>query len=194
MATNETDIANQALGKAGAKPPISSLATEDSDNARLCRQFFGSVRDAVLRSHPWNCAIHRRTITPLTDTPDFDWDYQYQLPANPWCLRILQVGTKEDQPIEWRVEGRRLLCNESTAPIVYIKRITDTNEFDPLLIDALVLKLALKLVMPLTSDLQMQKSLIEEIEMISLPEARSIDGQESSVREIETDTWIGSRY
>jgi len=130
----------------------------------------------------------------MSDSPDSDYDYQYQLPANPWCLRILQVGELEDQPIVWRVEGRRLLCNESSTPIVYIKRITDTNEFDPLLLDAFTLKLALKLVMPLTGDPKMQKGLIDEIETISLPEARSVDGQEGSVQQMETDTWIESRF
>lgn len=193
MAITEVDICNQALGKVGAKPPITSLK-EDSENARLCNTFYASVRDAVLRSHPWNCAIKRTTITKLSEAPDFDYDNQFQLPTNPWCLRILQVGTFDNQPIKWRVEGRRLLTNESSTPIVYIKRITDTNEFDALLVDVLVLKLAIKLSMPLTSDPRIQKGLIDELEGISLPEARSIDGQESSIRGFETDTLIQSRF
>lgn len=193
MALSETDIANMALMKVGAKPPIVTL-TEDSDNARLCNRFFASVRDALLRGHPWNCAIHRKTITALAAAPDSDYDHQFQLPTNPWCLRILQVGAVEDQPIEWRIEGRRLLCNESSVPIVYVKRITDTNEFDALLVDALVLKLAIKIVMPLTQNEKMAEWLIKELEGISLPEARSVDAQESSVREIVADTWENSRY
>ena len=193
MANTEVSICNQALGRIGAKPPIQSL-TEKSENARQCNTFYASVRDAVLRSHPWNCAIHRSTITALAETPDSDYDNQFQLPTNPWCLRMLQVGTREDRPIEWRVEGRRLLTNEDRTPIVYIKRITDTNEFDALLVDALVLKLALKIVMPLTSSAVIQKSIIDELEGISLPEARSIDGQESSVRRFETNDWLNSRF
>lgn len=193
MPASKTDICNMAIMKTGSKVTIHIIG-EDSDNARLCRTFYDPVLDAVLRSHPWNCAIERKTITPLVAAPDSDYDYQYQLPANPWCLRMLQVGTKKNQPIEWRVEGRRLLTNESSTPIVYIKRITDTNEFDPLLVDAFTLKLALKLAMPLTASPQIQKGLIDELEAISLPEARSIDGQESSVQQIETSTWIDSRY
>lgn len=193
MPISETDICNQAIMKVGAKPLIATL-TEDSDNARICNTFYAPVRDAVLRSHPWNCAIHRTTITALSDAPDSDWDHQYQLPTNPWCLRVLQVGTLEDQPTRWAVEGRRLLTDENSPPIVYIKRITDTNEFDPLLIDAFVLKLAIKLSMPLTSDPRIQKGLIDELEGISLPEARSIDGQESSVQQIQTTTWTDARF
>lgn len=193
MAITEVGICNQALGRIGAKPPIHSL-TEDSENARQCNTFYASVRDAVLRSHPWNCATHQTTITALVDAPVMNYDHQYQLPTNPWCLRVLQVGTNEDQPTRWKVVGRRLLTDENSPPIEYIKRITDTNEFDALLVDAFVLKLALKIVMPLTSSAVIQKSLVDELEGISLPEARSIDGQESSVRRFETNDWLNSRF
>jgi len=190
---SDVEICNMALLRCGAKPRIASL-TEDSDNARACNTFYAMVRDAVLRSHPWNCAIARKTITALADTPDSDWDYQYQLPTNPWCLRMLQVGELADQPIPWKVEGRRLMTDEGSPPIAYIKRITDTNEFDSMLVDVLVLKIAVKIVMPLTSNVNMHKSIIDEIEGISLPEARSIDGQESSVDKIQVDGWDQARY
>lgn len=190
---SETDICNMALMKIGAKPLISAL-TEDSDNARLCNTFYKAVRDAVLRSHPWNCAIHRTTLTALSTDPDSDWDHQYQLPTNPYCLRLLQVGILDDQPVRWTIEGRRLLTNEDSPPIVYVKRITDTNEFDPLLIDALTLKLALKLAMPLAKNPNIVKSLVDELEGISLPEARSVDGQEQSVQRMQTSEFIDARY
>ena len=193
MSLSETQICNMGILKTGSKVTISAL-TEDSDNARLCNTFWGPVRDAVLRSHPWNCAIHRTTVTAMSEDPDSDWDYQYQLPVNPYCLRILQVGLREYQPVKWTIEGRRLLTDESSPPIVYIKRITDTNEFDSLLVDALTLKLAIKLCMPLTANGKMLEGLIKELETISLPEARSIDGQEQSIQEIETTTWERSRY
>lgn len=190
---SEVDICNQALLKVGAKPPIGTL-TEASENARICNTFYASVRDAVLRSHPWNCALHRTTLTALVDTPDSDWDHQYQLPTNPWCLRILQVGVLEEQPTRWTIEGRRLLTNVNSPKIVYVKRITDTNEFDALLVDALALKLAIKFSMPLTKNKDIQKALIDELESISLPEARSIDGQEQSVQQMQVDTWDQARY
>ena len=190
---SETQLCNMALMKCAAKPLIASL-TEDSENARLCNTFYGAVRDAMLRSHPWNCAIERKTITALSDAPDSDYDYQYQLPTNPYCLRILQVGTLRQQPIAWKVEGRRLLTNEGSPSIVYVKRITDTNEFDPMFIDALVIKLAIKIAMPLTESASIMDGLIKELEGISLPEARSIDGQESSVNTMQIDDWTSYRF
>ena len=47
------DICNGALNQLGATTILS--LTEDSKNARLCNARFSEVRDAVFRSHPWNC-------------------------------------------------------------------------------------------------------------------------------------------
>ncbi len=192
---SEVDICNMGILQVGSKENRITSLTEDSDNARLCNQFYAPVRDAVLRAHPWNCAIERRTLTELTTAPISGYDHQYQLPANPWCLRILQVGDSEDYPqIIWRIEGRKLLSDGGTSiKIVYIKRITDTNEFDPLLVDAIALKLAIKLAMPMTSNPQIKAELIKELEVISLPEARTIDGQESSGDEMETTSYEDAR-
>ena len=190
---SKTDICNMALLKVGAKPAIATL-TEDSDNARLCNTFYDPVLDALLRAHPWNCATERKQVTALATGPIMDYDHYYQLPTNPYCLRVLQVGPLEDQPTRWRVEGRKLLTDENSPKLVYIKRITDTNEFDPLLVDALVLKIALKIAMPLTTTQAIIKGLTDELEGISLPEARSIDGQESSIQQIQVDTWEQARH
>lgn len=193
MPISETDICNLALFAIGAKPKIDRIG-EDSDNARFCNQFFWPVVDAMLRSHIWNCAIHRKTITPLVATPDSDWNYQYQLPSNPHCLRVLQVGELAEQPVEWVVEERRLLCNKSTVKLKYIKRITDTNEFDPLLVDAVATKLAIKLAMPISQSPKLVDSLIKELELITLPLARTVDGQEGSTQSLIVETWESSRY
>lgn len=188
---SEVDICNMALLKLGATPRIGSL-TEGTENARACNTFYPHVRDAVLRTHPWNCAIERKQITALATGPIADYDNQYQLPTNPWCLRILQVGTIDQQPVRWTVEGRKLLANIDSPKIVYTKRITDTNEFDALLIDALVLKLAMKIAGIITSSTKTAKDLLDEYELISLPDAKSTDGQEQSVQTMIVDTYIGS--
>jgi hypothetical protein len=51
------DICNGALNQLGATTILS--LTEDSKNARLCNSRFTQVRDAVFRSHPWNCLQKR---------------------------------------------------------------------------------------------------------------------------------------
>ncbi len=191
---SETDMCNMALLGVGAKPKIANL-TEDSDNARLAIQFYAPVRDAVLRSHIWNCAIERpsSSLTPLSTGPDTDYDYYYQLPVNPYCLRLLQVGTKDSQPTDWKVEGRKFLYNSDTAKVVYIKQITDTNEFDPLLVDVIVNRLQIKFAPSLTNKRNIVRDLIDEYELITAPLARTIDAQEDAHREMLTEDWMQAR-
>ena len=192
---SETDICNMAVLGIGAKPKISSLS-EDSDNARLARAFYQPTVDAVLRSHIWNCAIERpaSSVSPLATGPDTDYDYQYNLPVNPYCLRLLKVGEDDDQPTLWKLEGRKFLYNSDSAKIVYIKRITDTNEFDPLLVEAIVNRLQIKFAPSLAKGSRaMVKDLLEEYEVITAPIARTIDAQESCHQQMVTDDWINVR-
>ena len=191
--SSKLEIWNSAIGLAGISEVIESV-TEDSTERRACSRFWPGVLDAVLRGHPWNCAIQRKTLTALSDSPIADYDHQYQMPASPWCLRVLQVGSDNLQPVRWRPEGRLILTDEVSPKIVYIKRITDTAEFDPLLVDVLELKLALKVARPLSKDRRIAIDLIKEVQEISLPEARSIDAQEGSVQEMQTDSWNNSRF
>ena len=51
------EICNGSLNQLGATTILS--LTEDSKNARLCNQRYTQVRDAVFRSHPWNCLQKR---------------------------------------------------------------------------------------------------------------------------------------
>ena len=192
---SETDIVNMALLGIGAEPKISRLG-EDSVNARLANAFYQPVVDAVLRSHIWNCAIERpaSSVSPLSTGPDTDYDYQYNLPSNPYCLRLLQVGTLDDQPTKWKVEGRKFLYNSDSAKIVYIKRITDTNEFDALLVEAIVNRLEIKFAPSLAKgNRAMVKDLLEEFEVITAPLARTVDAQESSGDAFVTEDWEQAR-
>ena len=88
MAT-EVSICSNALRKLG-DDPITSL-TEDTERARLCNAFYESSRDSLLRSHPWNFAITRATLAKLSSTPAYGFAYQYALPTDPYCLRVLEM-------------------------------------------------------------------------------------------------------
>jgi len=80
-------ICNSALNQLGASS-ITAL-TENSKNARLCNERYETIRDAVFRSHPWNCLIKRVQLAKDTDTPAWGFSFQYTLPAD--CLRVLQI-------------------------------------------------------------------------------------------------------
>ena len=101
------DICNVALNQLGATTILS--LTEDSKNARLCNQRFTQVRDAVFRSHPWNCLQKRQELAADTIAPAWGFKFAYTLPAD--CLRLLRIL---DYDSNYKVEGRKILSNTSS--------------------------------------------------------------------------------
>ena len=191
MAT-EVSICANALRRLG-DDPITSL-TDDTERARLCNAFYSDARDAVLRSHPWNFAITRATLAQLSDTPAYGFNYQYALPTDPFCLRVLEMEYKD---YIFKVEnvathGRVLLTDEGTAKILYIARITDTTLFDAMFVDTLTAKLAVDLAYPVTNSMQVQTNM-QRLYQAKLSEARSIDGQEGFIDDLVSDTFTDFR-
>ncbi len=185
---SETEICNRSLLKVGAKR-ITSL-DDGSDNAIYCTEFFASTRDEILRMHPWNCALYRKELTALAAAPEFGYSYQYTLPTSPYCLRVLRM---EEIDAEYKIEGRKLLTDESTCKILYIKRIVNAAEFDPVLVEAIVTRLSMKLAYPITHKRTLLETLAREFELI-MQEARSTDAQEGTPDELDTSDWLDSRY
>jgi len=191
MAT-EVSICSNALRKLG-DDPITSL-TEDTERARLCNAFYETARDSLLRSHPWNFAITRATLAQLSTTPAYGFAYQYALPTDPYCLRVLEM---EYQDYIFKIEnlatvGRVLLSDESTAKILYVGRITDTALFDSLFVDTLTAHLALKLAYPITNSVTLQAQM-QKLYQLKLSEARSVDGQEGFIDDLVSDTFTDFR-
>ena len=191
MAT-EVSICSNALRRLG-DDPITSL-TDDTERARLCNAFYVPARDAVLRSHPWNFAITRATLAQLSTTPAYEYAYQYSLPTDPYCLRVLGMEY-EDYIFKIEnsaTEGRVLLTDESTAKIIYVGKITDTAKFDSMFIDVLTAKLAAELTYPVTGSVSLQTQM-EKIYSAKLSEARSVDGQEGFMTDLVSDTFTDFR-
>jgi hypothetical protein len=191
MAT-EVSICSNALRRLG-DDPITSL-TDDSERARLCNAFYEDARDACLRSHPWNFAITRASLTQLSDSPVYGYDYQYALPTDPYCLRVLAMEYEDYifKVENFSTQGRVLLTDEETAKIIYIARITDTTLFDSLFVDTLITKLASDLAYPVTNSLKVQEQMYR-LYQLKLSEARSIDGQEGFIDDLVSDTFTDFR-
>ncbi len=124
------DMCNSALNLLGAST-ISSL-TEDTKNARLCNQRFEPIRDRVFRSHNWNCLIKRVQLAQDSTGPVVEYTYGYTLPTD--CLRVLKIHNGSTDSIksalDYKIEGRKFVTDETTINLVYIALITDPNDFD----------------------------------------------------------------
>ena len=200
--TSNVDIANYALNIIGASN-ISSL-DENSKPGRLVNQRFESVRDAVFRSHPWNCLIRRAELAQDVDAPAFGYTYQYPLPADPYCLRVLEFSngslsypqdnmfSNTGGPV-FVIEGRKLLTDEGTARIKYIARVSDPQQYDASLIEALAARLAVEIAYAITGSttvVQLASAIYDE----KMKEARFVDATEGAPQKLEASDFIEARF
>jgi len=188
------DICNGALNQLGATAILS--LTEDSKNARLCNSRYTQVRDALFRTHPWNCLQTRLELAASTDTPAWGFSYAYTLPAD--CLRLLRIL---DYDSSHRVEGRKILSNASTMKILYISRVTDPNEYDELLRETLSAALGADIAYAITSNNTTSQNMILSYQE-KLRDARFVDSTEGQNVEqdlgmadvIDAGSFINSRF
>ena len=194
---SDVDICNSALNMIGASNIIS--LTEDSRAARVCNQRYTSVRDAVFRAHPWNCLIKRAEIAADATAPAFEFEYQHTLPNDPYCLRVLRP---QDTDTVFRVEGRKVLTNTTPFKFIFVSRVTDPNEYDQLLIEALAARLASDISYALVNSAVLTQTLSAMYDA-KLSEARFVDATEGTpdnvinvdrATYVESDMFIASRF
>lgn len=183
---SETSICNMALARLGAKR-ITSL-TDASNEANHCALQYEPVRDALLRSHSWAFALSRASLSEDTAAPAFEFDNAFLLPSD--CLRVVSLYYTD---ATYRIEGKRLLTNDDEAQIVYIRRVTDPTEFDPLFVKVLACALAIELVMPLSQDKTLRDRLEAELSD-RLSDARLANLIETNTTgTADLNTWINAR-
>jgi len=188
------DICNGALNQLGATTILS--LTEDSKNARLCNARYTQVRDALFRTHPWNCLQVRASLAKDSTAPAWGFTSQFTLPAD--CLRLLYII---DYDSDYKVEGRKILSNTDTMKILYVSRITDPNTYDELLRETLSASLAADIAYGITSSNPVSVNM-NELFQNKLRDARFVDsteGQNNSpdlgmTDSIDASTFINSRY
>lgn len=183
-------IANIALAKLGADRIIS--LDENSENARLVNAIYGTMRDDVLRSHPWNFAIKRSTPAVSATAPNWGYSYAFPIPSD--CLRILRVSTTETDTLEdYKLEDDSVLCEYDTIYIKYIYRVTDSTKYDSNFIQCFALRLASELAFPITGKTDLAQLLKQEFES-RISEAKAMAAQESGGAEtVGEDDWELSR-
>jgi hypothetical protein len=188
------DICNGALNQLGATTILS--LTEDSKNARLCNSRYTQVRDALFRSHPWNCLQKRIQIAADTTAPAWGFSFAYTLPAD--CLRLLKIL---DYDSNYKVEGRKILSNTSSMKILYVARVTDPNEYDELLRETLSASLGADIAFGVTSNNQtasnmynLFKEKLKDARFVDSTEGQNIDSDLGMADVIDASTFINSRY
>lgn len=186
---DRTDICNLALQMLG-NYRIHDI-DEDSEPARVCRSFYYSIRDGLLRDHVFTFSTEFVTLSKLDETsPDSRYPNVFQRPVDD--LRVIEL----DEPLaKFRLIGRKLLADYEPVILTYVKRVIDTTQYDPLFIGVLQYHLAAELAVAFTHDAKLAGWLAQEAR-IKLQNAKSVDAQENvrglQPREVESN-FLNSR-
>jgi hypothetical protein len=184
MATGKTQIVNLALSEIG-EPAIMDITDRNNSTARAAVVIYEPTFREVARDHEWNCLKTRVELAKLSATAAFGYlDNQYLLPSD--FIRMLRLNgrdiksTTDAYEIEYNKDqgAQVLLTDADSAKIQYIAEVTDTTQYDDLLVYALYIRLASKLATILRQDEAKASALLDEYMRVALPRARKVDGNE----------------
>lgn len=183
MAETITTVCNQSLGKLGALR-ITNFedASEISTQMIQCRLHYEPTKKSLLRSYKWRFASTRAELVQDTTDPAFEWDNQFILPTD--FLRFKSID--EETGVTSRndrhaIEGQRILTNFSTIGLLYIKDVTNPEEFDPLFTKTLVWLIADEMIGPLAGgDARIQKKIDTALAKL-LPKVQAVNMDELKV-------------
>lgn len=155
MATSEVEIYNLALSAVGTGSV--SATTEASREAEICRLWFGTVRDHVLRAAPWPSAkAHARlavlaerddTLAWVDGDPDPGFMYAYAAPSDMLTPRHLTDYSRFTLSVHGDVKA--IMTNTEDALLYYTRSQTNISLWDVQLQMAIVFALGAMIGMPL---------------------------------------------
>jgi hypothetical protein len=197
---SSVDIANSALTKLGAKR-IMSL-DDNVKEAREINAIFTLRRDNLLRRYNWSFAMKRSSLPALEDAPSWGYSYAYQKPSD--CLRFVQINDYHVIPSlvnyasgvdsePYRIEGQTI-ATDFGAPLKvrYIRRVSNSGEFDACFIEAFAADLAFVCCEAITQSTSKKESAREDRSAAILDAIRS-NAIELPPQDIPDDAWVMSR-
>lgn len=180
MALSAIALCSRALLKIGARP-IASFE-EESAEAEVAANLYGSTRDALFSSHPWRFATAQASLPRLEAEPIADFAHAFQLPAD--FLRALSVGTAGlGRGIPYRIAERRLHAEADAVVLTYIFRPAEAA-VPPFVDQALIARLAAEFCIPVTENTS-RSEMLHRVAEEELRRARLIDSQQDTPRAIE---------
>jgi len=193
------DIINMAFQKLGLK----AIANIDVDTkaARLAKSTYASIRNDVLRSHPWNFATEYKQLSSSTvPAGSWDFDHAFDLPADNDYLAVHAVEGQTSQiGDEWAIVGDQILTNlaegtsdNPTLKVLFIKRVTNVLKYDAGFVEHLCERLQAEWVEPLRGVTTLAESKIAVADEKGR-RAKSADGMEGTPRKLESSTFIDVR-
>jgi hypothetical protein len=187
---SKIQICNMALSRLGAST-ITSL-TDGTQEAKLCNTFFDTIADRVMMQGSWTSTLRRVTLAQTATTPTFGFTYTYQLPVDPKCLKVLNVDETYSGQVVYSIEDDKLLTDEGSVKIRYVAQLTDTEDWDPMLTEAVEIALGSYLALPITGNKTLAQEMRTEYQTI-LMNNLALNGQQGTDDDIETIDLTGIR-
>jgi hypothetical protein len=145
---SDVQICNMALTQLGART-ITALTDQNSFEATICNLYFEDTTREVISEGQWTSTTRRASLAKTTNTPAFEYANEFQLPTNPFCLKVFKASI---DGLDYKIEGDKLVTDDSTVSILYAAYVTATGEYNDFLKDTISAKLSYKLAYPLTGD------------------------------------------
>lgn len=174
---SKVQICNIALARLGASR-ITSL-TDNTAEAKLCNLLFNDIADLVMVEGSWSTTIRRASLNLTSNTPAFGYTSEFQLPTNPFCLKLLSINDVTPGDEDYRIEGDKLLANITSMKVRYIARITDTQSYGPFLTQAIISRLTAELAYSITGQANAAERWMQQYEL-DVRKGLANDGQQGS--------------
>lgn len=191
--TTQTEIANRALQKIGAKR-IAAFGESTSKEGREVSAAWDRLRQSELRRYNWNFAITRAALAASTSEPAWGFDQCYELPAG--CLRLIEVEglTAGDYQRESLADGTQIIACDATAPlnVRYVQDVENVALWDASFCEAFAAKLAAELALTIP-DSPSRKQLGDAGYADAINDARRADAIENPPDDRPEDTWNAAR-
>lgn len=192
-----TALVNNALRRLGEER-INDIS-DSAPRAVMAAELWPNTRDEVLADHEWTIALRRRSLAEINVENLTPYQHIYRLPMEPHCLRVLNLiddGGRAIRPEVGRyiIEGRNLATDIAPCRIRYIARVEDVTGYDPMLIEAMALKLASKLAYALSQNPQLEQNMLAQyVAVITVAKGRNSEESWQGYREDASWDQIGKR-
>lgn len=182
-------ICSNALLRLGDNS-INSL-DEDTKSAKLAANLWPTVRDDVLRGHPWNCAKARVILAPDATSPAFGYSARFLLPGD--YLRVLGNGDYDSDEFEYEIEGRFILCDASVLKLRYICRNESVASWDAMLVSVMEKAMQAAMCYAITKSTSKEQT-DQQAFLFAIKQARAVDGQEETPPAVGDFPFLSARY
>lgn len=193
----EVSICSNALIRLGADP-ISSfdeadLTGSNIDRARIASNLWPTVRQQVLRAHPWNCCLKSVQLSPDALVPvGGRFTRRFQKPGD-W-IRTIDVSLDRYSRCDWRDEGNYLLSNGTVLFLTYVFDNKVPATYDGALVGVMEAAMAAAMAYAVTKSSSLATELKNELTTMILPAARAQDGQDDPPQTLGDSPLVAARF